>query len=165
MVYAKHIFKDRSVCLYLMLFIPLSYIVPLVTVEFCMTCAVSPVGREGKANRDGKLSQCFLMLMDSAKVSAINLLLCCISFRCRHRTRVIWMQMSQQTDTCTHTVHLVKQRSIKMTLFAKKKCHWNKDWKLTMWQLLLLSERKGLEIHPYYLRAQKCLHSSSEEIC
>lgn len=112
-VHAEHIFKDRGVCLHLMLFISLSYTVPLVAAEFCMTCAVSPVGRDGKANRDGKLSQCFLMLMDSAKVSAINLFLCCISFRrSRHRTRVIWMQMSQKTDTCTQKVHLQRKNYV-----------------------------------------------------
>lgn len=112
-------FSRTEVCLYVMLFIPLSYTVPLVAAEFCMTCADSPVGRDGKANRDGKLSQCFLMLMDSAKVSAINLFLCCISFRrSRHRTRVIWMQMSQQTDTCTQNVHL--QRKTKLHYSPKK---------------------------------------------
>lgn len=112
-------FKVRNVHLYLFLalFLPRSNIVPLVTVEFCMTCAVPPVERDGNPNRDGKLSQCILMLMDSAQLPTINLFLRCISVRCSsHRTRVISMQMNR----ILHLLHVCRRTKIQYSQYPQE---------------------------------------------
>lgn len=63
------------------------------------------------------------------------------------------MQMSQQTDTCTYTVHPVKQIRIERQYAPEKNVTEKQGLETRKWQLLLLPERKGLEIHPYNLWA------------
>lgn len=97
--------------------------------NFAWLVLVPPVERDGNPNRDGKLSQCILMLMDSAQLPTINLFLRCISVRCSsRRTRVISMQMNRVLHllhvcarVCRYSIHSIYKKMSRNEKQIKKR--------------------------------------------